>query len=294
VRAAIEARIGAPVTGWTSHDGGYSPGLASTLRTAQGPVFVKAVDGAHEVAARLYRMEAARHAVLPEGVPAPRLHSSLEVPDGGWVALGFDAVAGSPPRTPWDDGELDAVVGLARRIGSLEAPSGVVPEAGDQVPWGFWARLADERPAGLASYDPWVVAHLETLASLEGSLPEAAAGPWLQHGDLRADNVLLRADGTAVAVDWPYAFRGAAFCDVVGMLPSVRVEGGPEPEDVLARHPLPGDTDGDAVTCYLAALTGYFVHGSLQPPPPGIPHVRAFQRAQAEVCIPWLRHRLRA
>jgi cysteine desulfurase/selenocysteine lyase len=49
-----------------------------------------------------------------------------------------------------------------------------------------------------------------------------------------------------------------------------------------------------AVTAYLAALTGYFVHESLQPPPPGIPHVRAFQRAQGEVCIAWLRERLGA
>ncbi len=292
VRAEVEARLGAPVTGWTSHDGGYSPGLASTLRTEAGPVFVKAVDGGHEVAARLYGAEAARHALLPDGAPVAPLRWSLRVPDGGWVVLGFDAVAGRAPRTPWDDDELTAVVDLAREVASHEVPAGVLPEAGDEIPFGFWARLAEERPVSLGTYDPWVAANLERLADLEAPLAQAAAGPWLQHGDLRADNVLLRPDGTAVAVDWPYAFRGAAFCDVVGMLPSVRVEGGPDPEDVLARHPLPRGTDADAVTCYLAALTGYFVHASLQQPPPRIPHVRAFQRAQAEVCVPWLRHRL--
>jgi hypothetical protein len=48
----------------------------------------------------------------------------------------------------------------------------------------------------------------------------------------------------------------------------------------------------EPVRAYAAALAGYFVHESLLPDPPGIPHVRAFQRAQGEVCIEWLRQRL--
>ena len=115
------------------------------------------------------------------------------------------------------------------------------------------------------------------------------------HGDLRGDNALVEygpRGATAVAVDWPNAARGAAFVNLVGMLPAVRVEGGPEPEDVLAAHPLPPGTDQDAVTAFLAAETGYFLASSLRPPPPGIPHVRAFQRAQGEECVAWLRRRL--
>ncbi len=46
------------------------------------------------------------------------------------------------------------------------------------------------------------------------------------------------------------------------------------------------------MTSYLAALTGYFLKSSLDPAPPGIPHLRTFQRAQAEVGVAWLRHRL--
>jgi hypothetical protein len=46
------------------------------------------------------------------------------------------------------------------------------------------------------------------------------------------------------------------------------------------------------VTTYAEALAGFFVHESLLPDPPGIPHVRAFQRAQGEVCLDWLRVRL--
>ena len=45
----------------------------------------------------------------------------------------------------------------------------------------------------------------------------------------------------------------------------------------------------DAVVCSLA---GYFVVRALEPPPPGIPTVRAFQAAQGRVAISWLRERL--
>jgi hypothetical protein len=36
---------------------------------------------------------------------------------------------------------------------------------------------------------------------------------------------------------------------------------------------------------------GFFLHVGRLPPPPGIPTVRAFQRAQAAALIPWLRDR---
>lgn len=304
VRAAIEERLCSTVTGWTSHDGGYSPGLASTLRTADGSLFVKAVATSHEMSARFYRDEAVRAAALPMGVPAPRFRWHLEIPsDGGWVAVASDAVEGRPPRTdPWDPDDLAELQRLARRIAEHEVPAGgAFPE--------FWAewddaiRLADERPPGLATYDPWLSANLGRIAELTtpDQQAEAFAGPHLVHGDLRGDNALLltapdavHPSASSVAVDWPNAVRGAAFLDQTSMLPAVRLEGGPAPEEVLARHPLPAGTDPEALTCWVAVMTAYFVARSVEPPPPGIPHVRAFQRAQAEACIPWLRQRLAA
>jgi hypothetical protein len=49
----------------------------------------------------------------------------------------------------------------------------------------------------------------------------------------------------------------------------------------------PGEID--AVLCSLA---GYFVVGALEPPPLGLPTVRAFQAAQGEIALAWLRERL--
>ncbi|MFD4992956.1 phosphotransferase [Cellulosimicrobium cellulans] len=311
VRTAVEARLGADVAGWTSHDGGYSQGLASTLRTGDGDVFVKAVGPEHAFTRDLYRLEARVAAALPAATPAPALRWVLDDDlhgAGEWVALAFDAVPGRPVATPWRDDELAAVADLARRVAEFEVPAETsLPRFAETVGWREWEVLADRRPQGLGTYDPWVAARLDRLAALAEPWPVATAGDHLVHGDLRGDNALLVDRATlgtaahgggagdrpvAVAVDWPYAARGAAFCDAVGMLPAVQVEGGPPPEEVLRRHPLPRDVDPDAVTCYLAALTGYFLTSSLDPAPPGIPHVRAFQRAQAEAGVAWLRRRL--
>ena len=90
----------------------------------------------------------------------------------------------------------------------------------------------DEPPAGL---DPWARRHLDRLAELESGWPAACAGPTLVHGDVRSDNVLLTRDG-AVFVDWPHAAVGNPAFDVVRWAPSVVLEGGPPPEELLSRH----------------------------------------------------------
>lgn len=278
VRAAVEQRLGARVTGWISHDGGLSPGLASTLRTDDGAVFVKAVPVSHRYSARANRQEAARMRALPAGVPAPRAHWLEEIDaHGGWVAVAFEAIDGRAPTTPLAGDDLDALARLAREIGSYQIASGELPELADPLPFSETSGLAADRPAGLATYDPWFVQNVERVADLEEPAPEAVRGNAVVHGDLRGDNAVLVGDGggvRALAVDWAQAGRGCAFHDLCGLLPSVHAGGGPPPEDVLARHPLPPGTDDDAVDAWLAALTGYFVAQSLEPAPPGVPHLR--------------------
>ncbi|MFC8800366.1 hypothetical protein ACFT2C_21735 [Promicromonospora sp. NPDC057138] len=305
VRDAVVAELGGPVTGWTSHDGGYSPGWALTLESAGGSAFVKVASTEYDVAARLHRREAVRAAALPDGVPAPAFRWIIELPEPGgaepaWVVIASDVVRGRVPRTePWDLDDLDRLQHLARRIALHEVPDGgAFPDFADHT-WPEAAQLADERPAGLATYDPWLAANLDRIAEITAPerQAEAFAGPHLVHADLRADNALIvrRADAAeeAVAVDWPHAMRGAPFLDLTGMLPVVQATGGPAPEQVLERTPLPDGVDPEAVTVWVAVMTAYFARTSLEDPPPGIPHVRAFQRIQAEACIPWLRDRLR-
>jgi hypothetical protein len=47
----------------------------------------------------------------------------------------------------------------------------------------------------------------------------------------------------------------------------------------------------DDVTAVLAGICGYLTDVARQPPDQGLPTVRAFQRAQAESTLRWLRRR---
>jgi hypothetical protein len=71
----------------------------------------------------------------------------------------------------------------------------------------------------------------------------------------------------------------------------VVLEGGPPPEELLARHVPPVTIDPDVITVLLAAVAGFFVERSLRLPPPGLPTIRPFQAAQGAVALAWLRRR---
>ncbi|MEV4103648.1 hypothetical protein AB0J42_25605 [Nonomuraea sp. NPDC049649] len=283
VRAAVEDFLGAPVARVVTQDGGFSPGAAVRLVTGDGRrAFVKAVGPEpNPDAAGIYRAEAANAAALPASVPAPRLLTSFDL--DGWVALVFEDVEGRHPATPWRRGELDLVLAAVRRMGAALTPSPVeVPSIEERFDDSFrgWRRLLGEDTAGL---DPWALRHLAALAELEAGWAGAAAGDTLLHADLRADNLLVAGDRVYV-VDWPWACRGAAWFDVLAMLPSVAMQGGPPPQEVL-----PDPCSG--ITAVVAALAGYFVRQSRQPGPPGLPTLRAFQHAQGVAALEWLRHR---
>jgi aminoglycoside phosphotransferase (APT) family kinase protein len=325
VRAAIEARLGAPVVAVRDQSGGFSPGLAARLRLADGQrVFVKAVNAARNPESpAMYRREAAVMAALPAGLPVPRLRWSED--DGDWVVLAFDEVDGVPPELPWRAGDLHRVLAALTDLSAALTPAPAAPAGPSALAAGppaapavvgwrtvaeehreiftGWRGLAGGQPAGagpgtaanldaLAGIDPWAAANLETLVGWESRWEDAARGDTLLHCDLRADNVLLTPDGGVVFVDWPAACVGAPWIDLLCLLPSVGMQGGGDPEELAAAHPLTRAAEPEALTAVLAALAGFFVAGSLRPAPPGLPTLRAFQRAQGAVALRWLRHRL--
>jgi len=272
--------------------GGFSPGATAVLECTERDIFVKAVGAElNPDSPALHRREAVVSAALPRSRLFPRLLGTYD--DGEWVALAFEAIDGRPPRHPWEPGELAAAAeALVALHGALTpSPSATVAPAFDRLrdTFGAWSLLAAavDVPAGL---DPWVAHHLDVLAELEAGWPEASEGETLLHCDVRSDNLLFGPDGV-VFVDWPYAAVGAPVLDVVIWAPSVALEGGPPPDELLALHPVARRADPDAVRALLAAVAGFFVAHSLRPPPPGLPTLRPFQAAQGEVALAWLRHR---
>ena len=95
LRDEVEARLGGRVAEAVTQPGGFSPGVATRLRLADGRrAFVKAVGPEpNPDSPGIHRGEARIMAALPRIAPAPRLLWSLD--RHGWVALAFEDVAGA-------------------------------------------------------------------------------------------------------------------------------------------------------------------------------------------------------
>jgi hypothetical protein len=292
VRRAIEDVLGAPIVSARSQPGGFSPGLAARLVLADGRrAFAKAVGRErNEEAPGMHRREAAVLAQLPAGLPVPRLLGSYD--DGDWVALVVEDVDGVQPAEPWRPAELarvvDALGGLAAALTPSPIPAPAVA-ALDEDQFRGWRSLAAE-PHLAASLGADVTGRLDELAAIESTWAAAAAGDTLVHNDLRADNILLTSD-RVVFVDWPHVHIGAPWLDLLFLLPSAAATG-TDPEAVWAGHPPVRDAAPDAVTAVLVAVTGFFLHRSVLPPPRNVERVREFQRVQGEAALRWVLRRL--
>jgi aminoglycoside phosphotransferase (APT) family kinase protein len=293
IRAEVERRLGSPVVAARTQTGGFSPGVAARLTQADGGrVFVKAVSPERNaVTPSVYRREARIVAAIPPTATVPRLLWMLDDDPDGWVVLAFEDVEGRQPTLPWRTDELDQVLEAMAALAADLTPSPLRPplvadaaEAFGGVDDLSWASLvAVPNPA----LDPWSARHLERLAALEASAGEAARGDTLQHFDIRADNLLLSADGVRI-VDWPHAHIGQPWIDLVWFAPSVTMQGGSLPGDLVRRYPPARDADPGALDAVVAAVAAYFTSASLLPPLPGLPTLRAFQASQAEVARAWV------
>jgi aminoglycoside phosphotransferase (APT) family kinase protein len=285
----VAAVLGAPVVEAVSQAGGFSPGSADRVVTAQGRrAFVKAVSPTqNDESPGIHRREIEIAATLPSEAPTPRLLGSLD--DGEWVLLVFEDVDGRQPATPWLDDELDAVLAACHQLADRLTPA--PPTAMDTGRLGeylrSWESVRDDPPDDL---DPWVGARIDDLCALGRRGAAAIAGNTLAHTDLRADNILLRPDGSVVFVDWPWATRGAAWLDIALLLVNVAFHGSGQDLDALAaRHCSAAPDD---LTAVLVGLAGYFAEHARRPAPPGLPTVRAFQAAQGRTTLAWARSRL--
>jgi len=293
VRRKIERACGSPVIEAETQPGGFSPGVAARVGCADGARwFVKAASAdLNPDAPRLHRQEASVLAdldsvIVARHLPVPRLRGTAEL--GPWFALIIDDVAGRQPTLPWQDEQLDLVLASLGQLAEALTPAPIgVPGIEKYLGADFtgWRTLAS-RPRD-DRLDPWSRARLGELADLEATWAAHAAGATLLHADIRADNLLLTGDGVMV-VDWPHACRGAECVDLVLFAPSVAMQGGPEPAALLSRSHVGRDARPDALRAVVCALAGYFTERSLAPPPPGLPTVRRFQAAQAEVTRRWL------
>jgi len=298
IRNLIEEYLGSEVVTSETQYGGFSPGVASRLYTADNQcVFLKALGTElNATSVMFHRNEIKINAKMPENSFAPRLLWSYDdAEDTEWVALLFDNVDGINPPTPWQEADLQRVMQAMGQLSDVLTPSpievGQIPSSENYFSKRIrgWQQLKANETS-IAKLDEWSQRHLDALCDLEKKAPEATAGQTLVHFDIRADNIVMTDDGIWF-VDWPHASIGAAWLDVILFAPSVAMQGGLQPEDLIQLHPACQQADPDDITAVVVSLAGMFTQRSLQPPPPGLPTLREFQSAQGKIARQWVAQR---
>jgi aminoglycoside phosphotransferase (APT) family kinase protein len=294
VKDAVESILGFSVVRSDSQRGGFSPGVAARVWGPAGEAgFVKAVSSeANPHTPDLHRAEARFAALLPADHPSPALLGCVDLEP--WVALAFEQVDGHEPGRPWTEADLDAVVRAVDAQALVPAPP-ELPAAAERLGAELqgWRRLQTSSEP----LTPWEDRHLAALAEIEATWEAAAAGDRWLHLDVRGDNLLVRRDGRAVLVDWPWSAAGNPVFDALAFVPAAVRDGavGGKPgaacEQLFQRFAAARAASEADVTALLVAFAGLMQHQHRQPPPPGLPTVREFQRSQGAVALAWLQLR---
>ncbi|GAA2758947.1 phosphotransferase [Actinopolymorpha rutila] len=236
LRARVEHALGQQSTEWVKPDTGLSAAArySVTLNDGSG-VFVKAATD--DETERWLRTEylALRH--VPERFVA-RVVAWLDEPGSHPVLVVEDLRRAHWPAghegVDWREGDVDRVLAAVADLAGIPAPAAFEPAAPRPA---YWPTLLHEGPDRRAAFldlglctAGWLNGAATALIEAEAGLDDR--GDSLVHGDLRSDNICVAHD-RVVFVDWSHASRGSAEHDLALLLPTLHLEGGPMPYDVL-------------------------------------------------------------
>jgi hypothetical protein len=267
----VAAAVGQPVRSLRRiKSRGYAAAYHAIVELDDGSTaFVKA--GAEEVTSGFLRDELRFY----QAVQAPFMPRLLGFDEGDPPFLVLEDLSDCRWPPPWDDAVVASVRAALAAVAATPPPGWLDPIDRDWL-LGGWAEVeGDPDPFLATGMCPaiWLDSALPVLREAAESAP--VDGTTLVHLDVRSDNICL-ADRGAVLVDWNFACLANPDLDIAGWLPSLRLEGGPRPEELL-----PG------AGAFAAALAGFFAARVGLPPPETAPQVRSIQKAQLEVALSW-------
>lgn len=252
---------------------GYTPAERWVIQFADGSsAFAKV--GATEATAEWLRAEHGVYTKLRADF-VPQLLGFSDDPDRPLLLLEDLSKAHWPP--PWSAGDVERLLAaLARLAQTRPLPPRLLDQESDRARFAGWLQVERDPKAflslGLCSRD-WLEAALPVLLMAQDLA--VLSGGDLIHGDVRSDNVCFLPE-RVVFVDWNMARRGNAAFDLAGLAPSLRLEGGPLPEEIV-----PDEAPLAALLC------GYFAANAGLPNIPNAPRVRRVQLRQLRIALPW-------
>lgn len=147
-----------------------------------------------------------------------------------WPAAGADDPAGGT-STVWRPGDIDALYRALDGLRGVPLPAEL--PLTNSWPGPQWPRVIElaDRLVELGVVLPgWLEAHAAALVGVDAEADSALdLSACLVHGDVRSDNLCVIGDGEVRLVDWSHAGAGHERHDLVQLLPTLHLEGGPPP-----------------------------------------------------------------
>jgi Ser/Thr protein kinase RdoA (MazF antagonist) len=279
VAPSVERLLGAKVVAERPIGGGYTYAGKRVAELADGrSVFVKAAFD--ELTRDWLRSE---HRIY-ESVSGPFMPRFLGWEDEQATVLVLEDLSGAAWPPPWSPERIDAVQRTLADLHQVTPPLGSRrPDEVDDLRGG-WRTVAEDP-------EPFLSLRVCSRSWLTGALPSLLAaadrapldGDSLIHLDVHSNNICFN-DERCLLVDWSSAAQGNPLLDLAVWLPSLHVEGGPEPDAFT------GDGLGELAAVfagYLACRAGLPEPASA--PPPG---VRSLQLDLLRVALPWAARQL--
>jgi hypothetical protein len=270
----IERALGSRPVRYEQRPGGYSTADRFAVTLADGrSVFVKS-SGAENLAGWLRR----EHEVYA-GLSGSFLPQLLGWDDDGVrPVLAIEDLSSADWTPRWDDERVAAVLAALAELAEAMPPPGTPPVRESFVELFDRWRIVEADPGPFLSVGlrdaTWLDRALPVILAAVDSAP--VDGDRVCHLDVRSDNLCFR-EGRAVLVDWNWTSLANPETDVAAWLPSLRVEGGPPPWEVLS--------GAGALAAWVAGVWAAVVG---LPPPAPAPNVRDLQRRQLAVALDWI------
>lgn len=131
----------------------------------------------------------------------------------------------------WRKGDIDLLFDGLKVLSATEADP-TLPALSNRRS-SIWADIADDPSLFLnlkLCSKQWLNQSVNAL--IEAELSADVTGDCLVHGDVRSDNICF-AGAQVIFVDWSHAARGNSDYDLASVLPTLHLEGGPDPYHIM-------------------------------------------------------------
>jgi len=233
LRDLLENAMGKRSINWTVPDCGLSSALRFSVQMENNhSVFVKAATD--EQTEQWLRTE---HLVLSfrERNFMPHIIGWLDQPGIRPVLIMEDLSKAYWPAShagvTWRKGDIDLLFNGLKELSSFKTGLPIRELKNQRT--SFWSEIADD-PASFLSLqlcsEQWLNRSIGALIDAEKNVD--VTGDHLVHGDVRSDNICF-VDSQIIFVDWSHAARGNGRHDLSTLLPTLYLEGGPDPYEVI-------------------------------------------------------------